>query len=378
MLYTKSDLINVIIAKGTTAEEDTVISGMEGVASLTATYNSSITTSGISGNIYILLDEDITSSGTNAYFTMVSGVVMFQRGVALFDTEEITFSGVSGDGLRSNLLNLGRGYNSTTPAEHLATITGTITTLYIDVNNSYFVETITSGTASGVAAWRAINYENTYNQALRAQQGTVITDNDSPHLTIPAWDSLMDGVQNSGGMSYDSGDWVKYEFPDTMNVNGLSVYIASTANCYFAYSENNVDWTFLKAEADHTLDANNKMLAATNEAAAQTNYLTLTETAGSANNIRWPVGVRAKYVKMFVRTNTTSIYELVYSYVEIPEQLVVDYLSAISADVGLLTAGVIQSSNFATTGGVKMDLDNDKIEVYDSTNTLRVRLGKLA
>ena len=65
--------------------------------------------------------------------------------------------------------------------------------------------------------------------------------------------------------------------------------------------------------------------------------------------------------------------ELIFIREVIAEQIVADNLSAISANVGVLSAGIIQSTN----GRVLFDLDEGWIKVYDDSSQLRVHLGKL-
>lgn len=380
MLYTRSDLINAIIAQATTAEEDWIIANLNEVATVSSvkyTTLSGITTT--PDNCYVILTADLDDTEGEIYFNTLSGVFTSASGIILIDDEQIYFNQiVLVSGVETSFSGCVRGYNGTTATTHTSGTISQITTFYGDLYYDYWDYIIISGTTSDITNWRATNYEHVYNQALRAQYGLVITDSNSPHTTIPDWGTLLDSIQNSGTLTYNNGDWIKYELPNTSNVDRVAVYVGSTANVYFAHSTNDIDWIYLKAEADHTLDNTNRMLTAVSESDAITNYLTLTNVSGTANNIRFPLGVRAKFMKIFFLTDSVPLYELVYSYVDIPEQLVVDYLSAISTDVGLLTAGVIQSSNFSTSGGVKMDLNNDKIEVYDGASTLRVRLGKLA
>ena len=227
-----------------------------------------------------------------------------------------------------------------------------------------------------VEQWKALYLEDTKAQADRSLGGLVISDIDSPHYPLRDFDSLVDNITDSGGLSYDNGDWIKYEFWDTVLLDRLTIFTDTTCNVYFAYSENDVDWNYIKAEADHTLTSTNRLVVASSQSDAQTNYWEVTETGGTQNNAKFPTGKRAKYVKLFMLSDGVTIHDLVYTYVDVKDTLAVDYLSAISADVGLLEAGVIQSANFAD-GGVKMDLDNDVIKVYDAVGTLRVELGKL-
>jgi len=242
-----------------------------------------------------------------------------------------------------------------------------------DVNYTYLY-TIPNTTVQG---WKDQGYlETAYNNASLQQGEIVITDENSPQYPIPDFESLVDSVFDSGGLSFDTTSWVQYDLLTVQHVDVVSVWCSnSTSQVYFGYSANGDDWTYLKAEGDHTLDSNGRLIEATDESDAQTNYWTIDGIPGEHNQAKFPLAVRARYVKMFTLT-LTDVYQLAYRYYIIPAQLVIDYLSALTADVGLLTAGVIQSANF-DDGGTKLDLDNDVFTVYDDQGNLRVKLGKL-
>ena len=248
----------------------------------------------------------------------------------------------------------------------------------VDATSKIYTTIDSTSPTITVLQWKQQYWETDVHRAARRNQGEIITwDNASPQYPLPDWDSLTNSVFDSGGLTYDSSSYIVYELNEESLIDRVAVYCDETSsNVYFAYSKNGTDWTYLKAEADHTLDSQGRLVSATDSTDAVTNYWTMSAIPGEGNVAKFPLGTRAKYLKIFIETDNLTIYELMYRFYVIPEQMVVDYLSALTADVGLLTAGVIQSTNF-DDGGLKMDLDNDVMEVYDANDTLRVKLGKL-
>jgi hypothetical protein len=201
------------------------------------------------------------------------------------------------------------------------------------------------------------------------------SDGNNPATLI----ALYDRNKTSGGVSYTvsgSDKWIEYKYPIKNLIDRVVTWVSASLNCYFAYTEDYVTWNYLKAEADHTLTDQNELLAASNQADAQTNYWTM--ASSGKNTSIWPQQIVAKAVRMYLIGNfTRTIYEMVPFREIIAEYIVTDELSAISANVGTLTSGIIQSADFAN-GGVLIDLDADQILVKDSSGTTRVLIGKLS
>jgi hypothetical protein len=382
-LYTRSDLIDAFNSNADSTTIDNIIANIDELATIEAGFtsdsSSEILTVDTTDTQYFRLIEDMDDSTSIIICDNIDELnFKTYKGVCQIESEQIYFGAVDDlyDTTSIMLYECVRGYNSTTPAVHLTDTTGEILYYINEVEYQVAYENITPGDSTAVENWKILNYEDVYNQALRSNQGIVITDSNSPNYPIPDWDSLIDNITGSGGLSYGNGDWIKYEFPDTVQLDRLTLFTDVACNVYFAWSPNDVDWVYVGAEADHTLTSSNKLVTAASESAASTNYWTASETGGTSNPARFPIGVRAKFVKIFLLSSVT-IHDLVYTYVDVTDTLVVDKLSAITADVGLLTAGVIESSNF-DDGGIQLDLDNDVMEVYDALGTLRVRLGKLS
>jgi len=202
-------------------------------------------------------------------------------------------------------------------------------------------------------------------------QSIVITDNygtASGTLT-----ELYDRNKTSDGPSYttsSSGVWINYDFGIENFIDRVSVWTDVPVDVYVAYKRFEESLSFLKAEADHTLDANGELLAATNEADAQTNYWT---TSSGRNVAVFPQRIIADECRLYIWDGTVQIHELVFMREVIAEQVTADNLSSISADVGVVTAGILQSAD----GRFLVDLDEGFLKIFDDTATLRLHIGKL-
>ena len=181
------------------------------------------------------------------------------------------------------------------------------------------------------------------------------TDNDS--RTTAQLASLYDHVNASGGVAYDSGDWVSVSFPMESIQDRVSVWANKTFNCYIGYKDqNDTSWNYLKARSTHALYTGGRLAAATDAADAIANYWTASAGAGSINSALFPQGLVAKELGLFILTNTTTIYELVFADQVIAEQIVANNLAAISANLGTVAAGLIQSPNPTDTDGMIINL----------------------
>jgi predicted phage tail protein len=185
--------------------------------------------------------------------------------------------------------------------------------------------------------------------------------------------SLYDGITNSGGINYgvQNWGWVQYAFPVETLIDRV-YYVASNhqINVYIAYSDDGTTWSFLKADADHTIDSTGKMTAATNEADAQTNYYTSTTTDRIL--LPFPNRIVGRYARIYFTTTDAGFYLREVEFVRqvIAEQVLAESLSAIVADLGLVTAGVVQSSDYdGSTQGMMIDSDNRDIKIIKDSDT---------
>ena len=193
---------------------------------------------------------------------------------------------------------------------------------------------------------------------------------DSDSNTTETLSKLYDGNKVSDGIEYvlsGTDKYIEFKFPVEYIIDNVTAWFANTAaNIYIAYKRDTGTWKYLKAEADHTLDTNGRLLTATDQSDAQTNYL---DTTSGINKSLFPEAVVATQCRLyFIGTYTATIYELRFIREVIAEQIVADRLSAISADIGVVSAGLIQSSDYDSSHGFLADLTgNGLIKVGGNT-----------
>ncbi|MBI3990953.1 MAG: hypothetical protein HY350_02275, partial [Candidatus Omnitrophica bacterium] len=140
-----------------------------------------------------------------------------------------------------------------------------------------------------------------------------IKPTDSDSNTVATLKALYDGIFSSGGVTYTiSGPtkYLQYEYPVEQIFNKVILWPTATFNCYIAYSADGNTWNYLKSEADHTLDANGKLLEATDQSDAETNYWTTGAPVGTVGIVGlWAYMRQAKYVRLYIKT-TVTLYEV--------------------------------------------------------------------
>jgi len=104
--------------------------------------------------------------------------------------------------------------------------------------------------------------------------------------------------------------WIQYEYPVEFVIDHTMIWASLSINCYVGYSINGTDWNYICGEADHSLDANGKLVEAVSQSEAETNFW---ETGISADGLlakaEWPKMRQAKYVRLYFNTSCT-IYEV--------------------------------------------------------------------
>jgi hypothetical protein len=182
--------------------------------------------------------------------------------------------------------------------------------------------------------------------------------------------SLYDRNKTSGGVSYTIGGtdkWIDYTFPIKMLIDRIAVWVSDSMDVYVAYTEDGTTWNWLKAEADHTLTSTNELLAGANQADCQTNYWTL--PASGKHVAIFPQQTVAKAVRLYMMGSVTrSIYELVFFREVLAEYIIADYLSAISANLGTITAGILQSPTWDADNGMLFDLIAEAVKFGGATD----------
>jgi hypothetical protein len=209
-----------------------------------------------------------------------------------------------------------------------------------------------------------------------------ITMSDSKGNNIATLAKLYDGQFNGNGVSYTvtSEDYVEYKYGIEDYFDRVGIWVSnSNAQAYIAYSTDGSTWNYLKARADHSL-ASGELVAASNQADAQSNYWSL----DSGKNIALlPNNTVAKYIRLYLYGSfTTEVYEFVPSRILISELAAIQSLSSISANIGTIQAGNLQSDTYGPSSGFNIDLDakriylggSDNPSLYwdDATNTLNI------
>jgi hypothetical protein len=210
---------------------------------------------------------------------------------------------------------------------------------------------------------------------------TITTDG----LTVSGTDYLYDDdrseetcdVTTTSGVS----NYIQYAYGINDYFYRFGVWTDGSASVYFSLSNDGSSWSYYKAEADHTTDADAKLILASNEADAQTNYWSI--SAGE-NIALLPSKQFGKYAKIhFVGTTSVGIYEFVPVRIKIAEIGAFGSVSATYATLGTVQAGVIQTPDYGADDGTEWDLDtgditiggysNPKLKYDASENTIEMR-----
>jgi len=192
-----------------------------------------------------------------------------------------------------------------------------------------------------------------------AELSSSITMSDIDDTTASGLSVLYDRVVDSGGITYGNGDWVNSDFGIELFQEGVRIYASAGANVYVSYRRNitgDSGWHYLGGEGDHTLDTEGAMVSYSTSGAAATNYLTI----DSGKNVpKFPQGIIAVECRLHF-LSTVTIYEMIFIREVIAEQIVADNLAAISANIGTITAGQLQSPAYPTSG-LYIDIDDGTI-----------------
>jgi predicted phage tail protein len=167
---------------------------------------------------------------------------------------------------------------------------------------------------------------------------------------------LYDGIWDSGGVAYTSSDWVQYDMSVENFINGVQIWASASTNCYFELEREDGSKTYYGGNGSHELELSDDQYRLTEYgslALAQTNYWT---TGASGYKYAFlPNGVVAQKAKFYTLSSST-VYELVFRRIVVAEDIAVENLSAISADIGNITTGIIQSAAYPTSG-LQIDID---------------------
>lgn len=196
-------------------------------------------------------------------------------------------------------------------------------------------------------------------------------------------EKLYDGNKISDGISYTDMDWVDYEFPVEQLQDRVQFWCESPVGVYISLVDTANNRVFLSGESDHTLDNEGRLVTYSgSEVEARVNYWWADAGNGVINNALFPNRLVSKDMRIHF-VGPTDVFELRFVDQVIAEQIIANELAAISADLGVITAGTIQSNNWGSTEGMLYDLGNEvvkfggatdpKLHWDDSTDTLKIR-----
>jgi hypothetical protein len=250
--------------------------------------------------------------------------------------------------------------------------------------NEFFVRLmVTAGVTVDIASLEAdIAGLQAQIEALGGAASSTVLKSDSEGTATAVLDTLYDGTRTSGGVEYTvsgTDKYIQYEFGIENYFDRIGLW-TSNANgrIYVAYSSDAETWSYLSAESDHTLDSTGKLVTATSQSNAAADYLQLVE---GFNLALFPSNTFAKYIRLYLTGSyTTTIYEFVASRILISELAVIDALSTQTANIGTVTAGVLESATRTTSGAAttKIDLNAGIMYFYDESDVLRVKIGDLS
>ena len=200
------------------------------------------------------------------------------------------------------------------------------------------------------------------------QQSVIITDSDGHDLATCY--RLYDREYDTGGIQYTlrtTDKWIQYEYGVKNYIDRVAIWTAdANAKVYIAYSLDGIDWDYLKADTNHSL-SDSTLNYAINQQDGKNNYWQLAEGKNVAN---FPNNIVATHVKIWMvgGNYSTRIYEAIPSRLIVSELAAIEFLSSMSADIGTIIAGNIQSGDYSASTGFNIDMDSKQIFMGGSDN----------
>jgi len=211
-----------------------------------------------------------------------------------------------------------------------------------------------------------------------------LTITDSYDQTSADFSWVYDHVYDVVGQTYNAGDWINIEFPTEQLVDRVSVWMNKTADLYFrTIDEDNVLKYFGGDGSGDLVDG--RLTEYASLALAQANPWNADAGADTNNTALFPNGLAMSNTRMYFDTNSTGVNEFLVVDQVIAEWVVASQLSAIAADMGVLTAGIIQSPTPTANTGIIFDMDDEdvkfggtdpnqcKLHWDDAASTLKIR-----
>mgnify|MGYP000600235294 FL=1 len=212
----------------------------------------------------------------------------------------------------------------------------------LDVYGQLSTETLSSATIVDTLTISALRADIIYSDS---------DGNSDATLHVP----LSNAVLGSGGITYATtatwNKWVRGERPmlDRYRTLTLSMAPASgTSSWYLRVSSDASTWTYYAGPV-----TGNVVTLVANAAAAQAAAISAATLGGTTTSkVVLPATIEARFVEVWVRNATpanTTIYEFYPRRLVEADDIVVQNLSSISADIGTITAGTINSVTINST-----------------------------
>lgn len=177
-----------------------------------------------------------------------------------------------------------------------------------------------------------------------------IAPTDSYGRNVTTLKGLYNGDYTTAAASYLTGSWVQFAFPVDYVFSGVNLWDVdiSPGYIYFSYSQDGTSWSYIKAESDHTLDSANRLLTASSQADAITNYWSV--PANSKSSAYFPNHVQARYVRMHCAGPLgPNLAELKFNTLVVADEIICFTLSAIVANLGDVNIGNVSGGDGSVT-----------------------------
>lgn len=184
---------------------------------------------------------------------------------------------------------------------------------------------------------------------------------DSIGTTTSGLRALYDYDTVTSGVYYPAvsgSQWIEYDLPVGELINRVIIWADQDFKAYVKITDADDTVRWYKAEADHTLTSDGALVAATDESDCQTNYWNVTLTSNKAAALL-PTRTVGKVCRLYIYEGDVNIRELVFERTVEAEQVVADTLAALSATIGNLENGTLQSTDWGANDGSFLDLTQD-------------------
>lgn len=213
--------------------------------------------------------------------------------------------------------------------------------------------------------------------ALRAD--VIYSDNDG-NSDATLHTPLSNAILTSGGITYATSStwnkWIRAERPllDRYRTLTLSMTAASgTSSWYVRTSTDASTWLYFAGPIVGT----KTLTSVANAAAAQAAPVSAASLGGqTTSKIELPSTVEARFVEVWIRNPgpaNTRVDEFYPRRAVEADDIYVQNLSGISANLGTITAGTITGATIQTAAsGARVLLDSNGITTYDSSNNVQI------